>query len=98
MPRSGRQLFIIYGVSMNDSHVKRLSMAGPSVMEAICPRNWKTLGGDKFNHVAKLPAGRQGKGEIYMAEITLRNLFSPYFFFFLSLALVANRHFFPPLR
>lgn len=71
-------------------------MAGPSVMEGICPRNWETLGGDKFNRVAKLPAGRRGKGEIYMAEITLRNLISP-FFFFLSLALVAKGHS-PPLR
>lgn len=65
-------------------------------MEGICPRNWETLGGDKFNRVAKLPAGRQGKGEIYMAEITLRNLISP-FFFFLSLALVVKGHFFSPL-
>lgn len=71
-------------------------MAGPSVMESICPRNWETLGGDKFNRVAKLPARRRGKGEIYMVEITLRNLIPP-FFFFLSLALVAKGHFFPPL-
>lgn len=53
-------------------------------MEGICPRNWESLGGDKFNRVAKLPAGRRGKGEIYMAEITLRNLISPFFFFFVS--------------